>query len=324
MIDLRPLARPLPLLLICLFAAVAAVDVVHRLRHPPEPLPNLLQNASLRFDALEPVVDLRPRAEGAVAIGPRPHLVGEGWSKSAKGGAWITDRRATLEVETSRGGYRVLVIECRPAEGHHTARTLEIRINGSSCGVLELSQGWRRYRLELAEGVVRPGVNSIEFIVSVGGSAARRRLLLRRLGLFLSKNAGVDSFSRRSPAFRNLAEDAVVIHGSGRLELPFALDGRADALRLHCRIVGGGGRCEVVVARPQGTGAGLDPAIRREVDLPGGGSAGVRIPIHGRRGEFLLSINADLDSGPGKLVISSPRLVRETGRPPSTGEAHRR
>lgn len=256
-------------------------------------------------------------------IGPRPRLRGEGWSRSGSGGVWITERRATLEFETKRGGYRVLVIECRPAEGRHPARTLEVRINGRSCGALDLARGWERYRLELDEGVVRAGANRIAFVLSAGGEpATRRRLLLKRLGLFLSRDEDVNSALRRAPASRNLAKDTVVIRGSGTLELPFVLDGRADALRLRCRFVGGGGRCAVVMARPQGTGAGLDPAVRREVQLQSGGSTAVRIPVHGRRGEFVLSIDAELDRAPGMLVISSPRLVRETGRPPSTGEDH--
>lgn len=323
MIDPRPLARPLPLLLMCLFLAVAAVDFYHHLRHPPEPLPDLLQQGPIHFEALEPVVDFRPRVEKSIIIGPRPHLVGDGWSQGGSAGVWITERRAALEFETKRGGHRVLVIEGRPAKGREPASGLEIRVNGRLCGAIDLEPGWKRYRLELGEGVVRAGSNRVAFVMPAGGeSATRRRLLLRRLGLFFSGDVDINSALRRAPASRDLAKDTVVIRGSGKLELPFVLDGRADALRMRCRFVGGGGRCEVVMARPQGTGAGLDSAVRRQVQFPGGGSTGVRIPVHGRRGEFVLSIDAELDPSPGKLVIRSPRLVRETGRPPSTGEDH--
>ena len=323
MIDLRPLTRPLPLLLICLFLAVAAVDFYHHLRHQPEPLPDLLQQGPIHFEALEPVVDFRPRVEKSIIIEPRPHLVGDGWSQGGSGGVWITERRATLELEMKRAGHRALVIECRPAKGRAPAPALEVRVNGRSCGTIDLEPGWNRYRLELDEGVVRAGTNQIAFVMSAGGeSSTGRRMLLRRLGLFLSRDVNVNSALRRAPVSRNLAKDTVVIRRSGMLELPVDLDGRADSLRLYCRFVGGGGRCEVVMARPQGTGAGLDPAVRREVQFPDGGSTGVRIPVHGRRGEFVLSIDAELDPSPAKLVIRSPRLVRETGRPPSTGEDH--
>ena len=313
--NLRPLLRPPPLLLIFVFVAVAVVDLVHHFRHPPEPLPELLRGGGLRFEAWEPVVDLRPREEEAIAQLPVPQLVGGGWSARESRGAWILGPRAELGLLMARGGHRTLVLECLPAQGGRPVRSVEVRINGTSCGSLELARGWGRYRLALAEGTVRPGANRLAFVLPdrAGGNGPGRALLLRRLALFLGEDIDVDSIDRRAPVSLDLEKDAVTIRASGRLAVPITLDGRVDSLRLRCRFTGSGGRCEVVVARPQGTGIGRDSAIRRVIDSRQAGSGDVRVPVHGRRGDFLLGIDAHLNPGPGRLVIISPRLVRETG-----------
>ena len=325
--NLRSLLRPLPLLMIFLFVAVAVVDLVHHFHHTPEPLPELLRGGGLRFEAWEPVVDLRPREEEeAMALLPLPRLVGGAWSARGSRGAWILGPQAVLGLQSARGGHRTLVLECRPARAGRPVRSVGVQINGTSCGSLELSRGWGRYRLALAEGTVRPGANRLVLVLPdrAGGNGSGRALLLRRLGLFLGEDVDVDSIDWRAPASLDLEKDEVTIRASGRLEVPFTLDGRADSLRLRWRFSGSGGRCEVVVAPPQGTGVGLDAATKRVVDSRKAGSGAVRVPVNGRRGEFLLGIDADLEPGPGKLVINSLRLVRETGpTPPRRGEARR-
>jgi len=250
-------------------------------------------------------------------------MAGEGWSGQDKGGVWIQGARAELDLDLARGGQSVLIIECYPTQGQRPVRVLEVLINGVNCGTLDLSKGWGTYTIELPDGVTSPGPNRITFLLPDRDDArmARRGLLLRRLALVAERDASPGAFRWAPPLVVDLERRRVTIRSSGRLSIPFAVDDRIDALRMRCRIVGGKGRCEVVVARPQGSGPGLDPAVRRVLDSDQEGSSRVRVPLHGRRGEFLLTIEADIDVGPGRLIVAAPELVKDTGsslRPPAS------
>jgi hypothetical protein len=187
---------------------------------------------------------------------------------------------------------------------------------------MDLAGGRGTYSLELPNGVIRRGVNTITFYLPDREDAqvARRSLLLRRLALIRTRDAGPGAARLGSPLDVDLEKRRLTIQSSGRLSIPFTVDDRIDALRMRCRIAGGGGRCEVVVARPEGAGPGRDPVVRRVFDTDQEGSGRVRVPLHGRRGEFLLTIDAMLDSAESRLLVTAPELVKDTGstvRPPA-------
>jgi hypothetical protein len=312
----RVRVKPGPVILISLFVAVAVIDLVHHLRQPPQPLPDLLRGGGVVFEGWEPMIDFRASAESAmVQVLPRPQMAGDGWSGQDKGGRWIQGSRAELGLDLARGGQRVLIIECFPTQGQRPVRVLEILINGVHCGRHDLSKGWGTYTIDLPGGVTSPGPNRITFRLPDRDDArtARRALLLRRLALVVDGEAGPRAIRWAAPVEVDLERRRVTVRSSGRLSIPFAVDDRIDALRMRCRIVGGKGRCEVVVARPQGSGPGRDPVVRRILDSDQEGSSRVRVPLHGRRGDFLLTIEADLASGPGQLIVAAPELVKDRG-----------
>jgi hypothetical protein len=105
--------------------------------------------------------------------------------------------------------------------------------------------------------------------------------------------------------------DRVVIHTSGTLRIPFVLDDRTDALRVRYNFSGGSGRADLQIARPEGSGSGLDSVIRRTVSAEQRKSGRIRVPLHGRRGEFVLQIDVELGPGPGRLRLGSVTLVKE-------------
>ena len=178
----RALLRPTPLLIVSLFAAVAVVDLVHYLRYPPAPLPNLLVSGDLMFEPSEPLIDL-------------------------------------------------------PA---------------------------------------------------LGG---------------------------RQPAEKDVDGVGLTVRRSGRLTVPFNVDDRIDALTLRYRFVGGGGRGEAVVARPEGGGPGRDAPLRKVLEVDQKRRTRVRVPLHGLVGGFVLTLVVDLDQDSSRLVIDDLRLVAEGAGP---------
>ncbi len=131
------------------------------------------------------------------------------------------------------------------------------------------------------------------------------------------EEAGVDddppggSASRRSAIEVDPDRDRVIIYRSGTLRVPFVLDDRTDALRVRYDFSGVNGRAELQVARPQGTGEGLDSVIRRTVSARESRSGRIRVPLHGRRGDFVLQMDVELGPGSGRLELPSVKLVKE-------------
>ncbi len=314
MMDLRPLLRPVPLILIVLFAAVAIVDLVHSLRQTPELPPALLRRGIVQFEELNPVIDFRLRPlDSEVVYRPEPRLVGRKWSKPEQGGVWVTQDGAALELAVAVGGHRVMILDCRPAAGRRPIRSLIVTINGRGCGTVNLTKGWGRYRIFLPENAVRTGNNRIVFeLPDANGAPTPRPLLLaRRLGLFFDESVGDDAILRKPPVSVDITEGAVSFFASGILEVPFVVDDRTDALNLRYRFRKAGGRAEVVVGRPQGEGAGRDADFQRSVSVERKRGGRIRIPLHGRRGEFVLKIRVDLNPQPARLDLTSLRLVKE-------------
>ncbi len=312
--DLRPLLRPVPLFLIFLFAAVAIVNLVHSLREIPEPPPALLRRGTVRFEELNPVIDFRRRSpDPEVVYRPEPRLTGRKWSQPEQRGAWVMANGAALELAVAVGGHRVMILDCRPAGGRQSIRSLIVTINDHGCDVVNLANGWGRYRITLPEDAVRTGDNRIVFeLPDVNeGPTPRPHLLVRRMGLFFDESVGDDAVLGKPPVSVDFAEEAVSLFASGTLEVPFAVDDRIDALELRYRFRKAGGRAEVVVGRPLGEGAGRDADFQRSVSAERKRGGRIRIPLHGRRGDFVLRIRVDLRPQPARLDLTSLRLVKE-------------
>ena len=312
--DLRPLLRPVPLFLVFLFAAVAVVDLVHSLRETPELPPDLLRRGVVQFEELNPVIDFRPQSpDPEVVYRPEPRLVGRKWSQVEQRGVWATSNGAALELAVAVGGHRVMILDCRPAGGKQSVPSVKVTINDHGCEVVNLANGWGRYRIILPEDAVRTGNNRIvfEFPDANEGPTPRPHLLVRRMGLFFDVSVGENAVLGKPPVSVDIAEGAVSFFASGTLEVPFAVDDRIDALELRYRFRKAGGRAEVVVGRPQGEGVGRDADFQRSVSAERKRGGRIRIPLHGRRGDFVLRIRVDLNSQPARLDLTSLRLVKE-------------
>ena len=195
---------------------------------------------------------------------PIPELVRGQWSARKSQGVWARGAAADFRLELAAGGHRVLILECLPASGKSPVRTFYLTINGIDCGSVELASEWKRYRLVLPEGVVRPGSNRVDLRFPDRDPAARprRALLIRKLGWFLDDNVDVEVLDGARPVSLDLDAERVTFHRSGILEIPVVLDDRTDALQMRYRFPSGAGRADVVVEQSKGGGVGLDDAMR--------------------------------------------------------------
>jgi len=310
--EYRRLLRPLPLILIFLFVAVAVADLVQKLTEEPPPPPEIAGAANTRFDAFEPVIDFRAnRGDAAVEILPIPEFERGQWSDPKSQGAWAKGAAATFRLDLAAGGHRVLILECRPASGKNPVQKLHLTINGIDCGSIELKPEWKRYRLVLPKAVVRPGSNRVGLLFPDRNPAARprRALLIRKLGWFLDKNVDVEVLNGARPVSLDLDAERVNIRRSGILEIPVVLDDRTDALQMRFRFSSGAGRADVVMEQSQD--GIIDDAMRAAMRPTDKNSGRIRIPLHGRRGPFVIRIRADLEPFGSQLLISSLRLVEE-------------
>ena len=310
--DYSRLLRPLPLILIFLFIAVAVVDLVHKLTEEPPPPPQIAGAANPRFEVLEPVIDFRADSgDPAVEILPIPEVARGQWSAPKSQGVWARGAAADFRLEFAAGGHRVLILECLPARGKSPVRTVHLKINGIDCGSLELASEWDQYRIVLPEGVVRSGSNRVDFRFPDRDPTARprRALLIRKLGWFLDASVGVEVLDGPRPVSVDLGAERVTIRQSGILEMPVVLDDRTDALQMRFRFPAGAGRAEVVVEQMEN--GGFDDVMRATMRSDERNSGRIRIPLHGRRGPFVIRIRADLEPSGSQLLISSLRLVEE-------------
>jgi hypothetical protein len=298
--------------LIFLFVAVAVADLIQKLTEEPPPPPEIAGTAIPRFEVLEPVIDFRANGgEPTVEILPIPEVEKGQWSAPKTQGIWAKGAAADFQLELAAGGHRVLIFECLPASGKNPVRIFQLTINGVDCGSIELAAEWKRYRLVLPEGVVRPGSNRVDLRFPDRDPAARprRALLIRKIGWFLDDSVDVEDLEGPRPVSVDLDANRVNIRRSGILEIPVVLDERTDALQMRYRFPSGAGRADVVVE--QSEDGGHDEAMRATM-RPDESSAGrVRIPLHGRRGPFVIRIRADLEPSGSQLLISSLQLIEE-------------
>jgi len=312
--EYRRLLRPLPLILIFLFVAVAAADLVQKLTEEPPPPPEIVGPAIPSFVSKEPVIDFRlARGDPAVEIRPIPEFPQGQWSAPKPQGVWARGAAAEFRLELADGGHRALILECLPTSGKNPVATLHLTINEVDCGSLELESEWKKYRLVLPEGVVHPGSNRIVLRFPDRDQAAppRRVLLIRKLGWFLGDNVDAEVLDGARPVSLDLHAERVNIRSSGILEIPVLLDDRTDALQMRYRFLSGAGRADVVVEQSEDGGVGHDDAMTATMTPDDGNSGRIRIPLHGRRGSFVIRIRADLETPGSQLVISSLRLVEE-------------
>jgi hypothetical protein len=306
------LRRPLPLILIFLFVAVAVVDLFQKLNEEPLPPPEIAGAAIPRFEVLEPVIDFRTNGGDAdIEILPVPEVENGQWSAPEIRGIWAKGANAEFQLELAAGGHRTLIFECLPASGKRPVSIFHLTINGIDCGSTELAAEWKRYRVVLPEGVVRPGSNNfaLRFPDRDPAARVRRALLIRKLGWFFDESVGVEALDRPPPISIDLEADRIKIRRSGILELPIVLDDRTDALQMRYRFSAGAGRADLVVEQ-DGNG-GYNDAMGASMRSDDGISGRVRIPLHGRRGAFVIRIRTELERSGAQLLLSSLRLVEE-------------
>ena len=312
--DFRRLRHPLPLFLIFLFVAVAVADLVQKLTEEPPPPPDLVGSAIPRFEAFEPVIDFRPdHGEPTVEFLPMPKFEQGQWSAPRPSGVWARGPAAELSVDLKTGDHRVLILECMPTSGKRPERAVRLAINGVDCGRITLEPGWNEYRFILPERAVRAGPNRLAFSFPSPAESERkpRRLLVRRLGLFLEDTVDADILDVARLVSLDFDADRVTIRRSGILEIPLVLEDQTDALQMRYRFSSGVGRADVEVTQSRAGDLGSDDSVRSSVSAAERASGRIRVPLHGRRGAYVLRIRVDLVTSGNRLLISSLRLVEE-------------
>ncbi len=121
------------------------------------------QLQSTFFLEKQAVLDLRldeePRSRRDQVI-PKRFRFGEGWFNAEPHGRWALGERSTLSVYVSDPEDLSLVIECR---GIHVQLLAGVLVNGVAVGQVRPTSEWKAHSLELDVGVLRPGLNLIEF-----------------------------------------------------------------------------------------------------------------------------------------------------------------
>jgi hypothetical protein len=311
----------LPALIILLFLAIAIGDLIMTLSEGDPVLPDMLQPESISFEPWEPAIDLRaPNAGPGVAWLPEPRLSGSLWSARDSTGVWMLGDGAELSIDVINGGHEYMVLEVRPAAGKRPVRSLRVSVNGVDCGAAALNPGWQRIELKLPPGTVRRGDNLIEFGVPDRSMVVRpRRAVHLRWIRLLRKTSSETGFPKSPPVVVSFEGQTAALRAAGELLLPFTVHEGIDALRLEYRFRGAGCSGEVIVARPSGGGVGRDASVRRELDARSGGVGRLRVPLHGRRGEFVFRLRLGPCADAGRFQIRSLKLVRE-----GAGKARRR
>jgi len=314
--SLRPFLRPLPLFVVFVFVAVAGVDLVQTLREEKPPPPVVLKPGDVRFEAFEPVIDLRNDSRDAgIKTLPSPVFVGGMWSEADGSGRWALGHGAELTLDLIRGGQRVVVFEGRPAAGRRPVRRVGVSVNGVDCGSAALEPGWQRRSVTVPDGALRAGPNVIVFQIPDRLSVQRPRRALQLRQIELRFDPASDSGGAIPvPVSVDFEAQQLMIRRPGMLEAGFTVDDRVDALRMRYRLQVPGAAGEMTVARPQGDGVGRDAEVRRVLSASQNRIQRVRVPLHGRRGEFVLRLSAEPATGQFLFDIRSLELVTEKNR----------
>ena len=313
---LRQLLQPLPLLIASVFVAVAAVDLVQTQLEVEPPPPVVLQPGLVRFEPWEPVIDLGSGArETGVGLLPVPVLIGPLWSPADPSGVWLLGDGGEIELDLIHGGQKVMIFEGRPAAGKRPVRSVGVSVNGVGCGTSELQQGWQQWRVTVPDGALRAGANHVAFRLAdrEPGLRPRRALQLRQIELRLEEEGGADRASS-VPVTVDFERQRLVMRSPGVFEAHFAVDDRVDSLRMRYRFRSPGSSGEMTVSRPQGGGIGRDAPVRCTLVPSAEGVERIRVPLHGRRGEFVFRVRVELWADQSLLDIRSLELVSERNR----------
>lgn len=319
---LRQLLRPLPLLIVFVFVAVAAIDFVQTLREVEPPPPVVLRPGSVRFEPWEPVIDLRGGGrETGVGLLPVPVLIGPLWSPADPSGVWLLGDGGEIEFDLFRGGQRVMVFEGRPAAGKRPVRSVGVSVNGVDCGISELRQGWQHWSVSVPDGALRAGANQVVFSLPDREPVRRprRALQLRQIELRLEEDDDEDR-SSSEPVTVDFETQQLVLHSPGVFEARFTVDDRVDALRMRYRFRSKGGSGEMTVSRPQGGGTGRDVPVRCGLVPSAEGVERIRVPLHGRRGEFVFLVRVEPWADQSRFDVRALELVSERNRSGSEGD----
>lgn len=318
---LRQLLRPLPLLIAFVFAAVGVVDLVQTLREEEPPPPAVLRPGSVQYEPWEPVIDLRGGSrETDVRLLPVPVLIGPLWSPADPSGVWLLGDGAEIGLDLLQGGQRIIIFEGRPAAGKRPVRSVGVSINGVDCGTSDLRRGWQRWRVTVPDGALGAGANQIVFRVADREMVRkpRRALQLRQIELRLAEGSDADRSSSQ-PVSVDFESQRLTLRAPGVFEARFTVDDRVDALRMRYRFRSPGGSGEMTVSRPQGGGIGRDAPMRRELNPSAEGVERIRVPLHGRRGEFVFRVQVEPSADQSQLDIRALELVTERNRSGSAG-----
>jgi hypothetical protein len=312
--DPRQLLRPLPLFFAFLFVTVAIIDVVGTLIRKPQPASPFLRPGAVSFQSSEPVIEFSATTQdsGIVRL-PVARFHGDLWSEPEARGVWVMGSGAELEVDLARGGQRLLILHATAVGAKRKERLLQISVNGTDCGSIAYVPGQHRYRFEVPESVLISGSNRIVFEFSGRGRKAplRRTLLLKSLGLYRDVSFDAAAEGRSNPVLLDFDGQTITLRGPGVAEVPFSVDEGVDALKMRYRFRSSIGEARIVVGRPRGSGAGRDADIERLLNAEAGPSGRLRIPLHGRRGEFVFRVHVDPGPEPVRLTISSLELIEE-------------
>jgi hypothetical protein len=245
----------LPALIAVPFAVAVVVDVVRVIRRPPAVDRPLLELGALRFEPVDPVFDLRPRAADAGEPWERPeHSLASGWGQAAVEGRWTAVASAALEVDLSQGGQRVLLVEARADRRARDPVLLAASMNGVDCGRSELGRRLGVCRFALAEGVARPRANQLELKLvdaRTGEDARGRTALIRRLAFASDGPAAFDELVTPPPLAIERERGTVLIQRAGRMVASFSTPRSGSVLsgRLRFRNPDDEAWCRVIVAR---------------------------------------------------------------------------
>lgn len=280
---------------------------------PPEL--NLLEHAQLSFETRDWQIDLwtRPARPDVMVTSPVYHL-GQGWSQPGEKGVWSSGHDASLEVRLPEGGQRSLFLQCRPNKRGQRLPFLEVTVNGVDCGAVELERKLTVYRIDVPEGVLRPGPNELAISLRKGRqgnrSAIGRTLLMRRLVFAESCGADFDEIVSRRPIKLNREAGKVSIKSPGRLLLIFDVPAPASSLVFRYRFLKpvADASCRVVVGRWYDDRGALDIIGTEDLSISRSRKGRFRENFGNHTGPSVVRFTADGGAAEAEFEIRDLRL----------------
>lgn len=276
---------------------------------------DLLADGVVRFEGRDLVVDLREgRTTGSGQPVEPSGGLGEGWGTPTNAGTWTLANRASLDIRVSGGGYRGLMLQCRPDRRRDPPPILHVSVNGVDCASARLERVLSVVRLELPEGAISSGDNRVQLelrsSLQTTQPASRRTLLVRRV--VLSESAD-DDFERiaegRAPVVKT-ASGGVRVREPGTLFLEFDAPRPDAVVAFNCRFrrAVSGASCDVVVGRWFPDKHALDVVGTARVSGDRPRRRDHRVALGNHSGPSVLRIRLDEASAEAELELRSARL----------------